>query len=378
MNDVITMPADRDKTVRHIELYTKPEYLKVDIQETCKNYSTIKYWAYILHDKDDTDPHYHIYLNFDKSSVKISQACAWFGLPFNMANTIKGRKDDMLLYLIHGNDSSRHKYQYDPSEVHANFDFTSAVANAQILGDFTRFSYAQQLDYVYKLPRQERIKAFDQLTKQWKLHCQHESLKTDRSIDVIFITGKGGTGKTTYAKKLLDSLGFDYCISSSSNDPMQDYLGQKALILDDCRDRGFKNFEDFLKLLDNHTSSSVQSRYNNKVFNGEVIVITSSVPLHYWYKGKNADGKYFSVAAEDFKQLYRRITCYVEVTFDEISVYNQVGDDGKPKGLATVMKNNLKQYFQESKARRDYGAIFQSFCAPAEVHPFQMSIEEVM
>ena len=77
----------------------------------------------------------------------------------------------------------------------------------------------------------------------------------------------------------------DFCVSSSSNDPFQDYMGQKAIILDDLRDKAFingngtDNFEDLLKILDNNTNSSDKSRFNNKVFNGEVIVITSSVPL---------------------------------------------------------------------------------------------------
>ena len=35
-------------------------------------------------------------------------------------------------------------------------------------------------------------------------------------------------------------MNLDYCISSSSNDPFQDYLGQKAIILDDLRDKSFE------------------------------------------------------------------------------------------------------------------------------------------
>ena len=181
------------------------------------------------------------------------------------------------------------------------------IKNAQILGDFEHFSYAQQLEYVNSLPLSEKTKAFTQLRKLWELRCQVLALNTDRQVEVVFICGKGGTGKTYYAKKLLKSLGYDYCISSSSNDPFQDYMGQRAIILDDLRDRAFE-FEDLLKILDNNTSSSVRSRFTNKVFNGDMIVITSSVPLNYWYK----DYQYRGYDA--LVQLYRRISCYVKMT----------------------------------------------------------------
>ena len=49
--------------LRQMEIVTDADKLKVDIQQTCMQYKTIKQWAYILHDKDDTRPHYHIYLN---------------------------------------------------------------------------------------------------------------------------------------------------------------------------------------------------------------------------------------------------------------------------------------------------------------------------
>ena len=91
--------------------------------------------------------------------------------------------------------------------------------------------------------------------------------------------GEKGTGKTTYAKRMLDKLGYDYCVSSSSNDPFQDYLGQDAIIMDDLRDDVF-GFADILKILDNHTSSSYRSRFSNKVFNGKMIVITTVIPLN--------------------------------------------------------------------------------------------------
>lgn len=353
--------------LRQMEIVTDVDKLKVDLQATFMQYSTIKKWAYIVHDKDDTRPHYHIALHFGGASVDTAQVAKWFNLAYtdengvehtgeNFINKVKGRWTDVIQYLTHGNDSQKNKYQYQSSEVHANFDFETEIQNAKTLGDFEHYSYAQQLQYVNSLPLSEKAQAFSKLRKLWELQCQLLTLNTDRQIQVIFITGKGGTGKTYYAKKLLESQGYDFCVSSSSNDPFQDYMGQKAIILDDMRDTAFE-FEDLLKLLDNNTSSSVKSRFSNKVFNGEMIVITSSVPLVYWYKELQFD------KTETLQQLYRRISCYVVVTETEITVYDEGLDKyGKPQGLGQVFKNELAEKKKELKPKIDYKSMFGKFC----------------
>lgn len=343
--------------LKQCEVESRVEFFKGDIQEIIKSYKTIKKWAYILHDKDDTEPHYHIYLNFDKSGVDTKQVAEWFGLQESQVSKIRGRYTDMLLYLTHGNDSQKNKYQYSPTEVVANFDFETEIKNAQILGDFENFSYAQQLDYVNSLPISEKTAAFSKLEKLWKIRCQWLSLQSDRNIDVMFICGKGGTGKTYYAKKFLSSMNLDFCISSSSNDPFQDYLGQKAIILDDLRDKTYERLDDLLKILDNNTVSSVKSRFANKVFNGEIIVITSSVPLRYWYR------EYRDSRFDTLDQLYRRIGCYVEMTFDEITVFNDgVDEKGNPKGLGRIFKNGLAGRQKEEHKKMDFNSVFEKIC----------------
>ena len=207
-------------------------------------------------------------------------------------------------------------------------------------------------------------------------------MNTDRHIEVMFVTGKGGTGKTYYAKKLLQNLGYDFCISSSSNDPFQDYKGQNAIILDDMRPRdknkntsdGF-SFEDLLKILDNDTASSVKSRFNNKVFNGKMIVITSSIPINYWFSELKFN------ALEDLNQLYRRITCYVTVTEDEVTVYDGLDKNGKPAGLGTIFKNELKELInnKKQKQRFDFKSAFAKICEPLTVgFEVQESFKELL
>lgn len=360
--------------LRHMEIVQDADKLKVDIQQTCMQYKTIKQWAYILHDKDDTRPHYHIYLNFHPTSANTADVAKWFQLGYTdekgvehsgeqFIEKVKGRKTDVLLYLTHGNDSQKYKHQYSPSEVVCNFDFESEIATAKIVGDFENYSYAQQLKYVNSLPVSEKAKAYTMLRKLWDLYCQCLSLQTDRKIDVVFISGKGGTGKTFYAKKMLNSLGYDYCISSSSNDPFQDYAGQKAIILDDLRDTAFEDLEDLLKILDNNTQSSVRSRFNNKVFNGKMIVITSSVPLCYWYPR-------YQYSRDNLEQLYRRVGSYVEVTTETVTVYPEgCQKNGKPKGVGRMYRNEVQDFAAKKNEVFDITSVFDGICKDADT-PF--------
>ena len=349
-----------------MEIVTDVDKLNVDLQATLMKYTTIKQWAYIVHDKDDTRAHYHIYINFGNSSVDTSMVAKWFEIPENFINKVKGRKTDMLLYLTHGNPSQKNKYQYSPKEVVANFDFETEITQASIIGDFKNFSYAEMLQYANTLSISEKVKTLTQLEKLYKLECQIQSMNPHRDIQVMFITGKAGTGKTYYAKKLLESLKYDYCISSSSNDIFQDYKGQRAIILDDLRgkrhdtDKSGIEFVELLKMIDNDTQSSVYSRFQNKVFVGKMIVITSSVPIEYWYPEMRYNNR------EDLIQLYRRISSYVLVTETEVRLYDGLAANGMPIGPATVYENEIPKLKKEQKKKFDFKKAFDDLFNPME------------
>ena len=348
--------------LKQYEIVINEDKLTVDIQETCMKYKTIKQYAYILHDKDDTRNHYHIYVNFGNNGVSHELVASWFEVPPNLVSKVKGRKTDMLKYLTHGNDSQQYKHQYDPSEVVANFSFETEIQKSKIIGNFKEYSFAQMLKYIDTLPISEKCTAHRQLERLWKIECSMLTFNPDRNIDVIFISGKGGTGKTYYAKKLLEELGYDYCISSSSNDPFQDYLGQRAIILDDMRDTAFEDLSDLLKILDNNTSSSVRSRFAKKVFNGKVIILTSSVPIHYWYK------KYRYNQIDTLDQLYRRISVYVEVKDKEILVYNSLDSEGKPAGKPKRYYNEVYDLKKTAPKKETVSNIFDKICKPVETY----------
>ena len=357
------MKLKQYEVVSRVEFFTEP------IGDILRRYRTIKKYAYILHDKDrDTAPHYHIYLNFGKSGVDSKIVAQWFGLQESQINRIQGRATDMLEYLTHSNESQKNKYQDSPSEVVANFDFEEEIKKSKILGNFKEYSYAQQLEYVDSLPVADKTTAFNKLKKLWELRCEVLMLNPERDIEVMFIYGKSGTGKTTNAKAFARSRGYDFYVSSSSNDPLQDYRGQKCIILDDVRDTTFE-FEDYLKLTDNNTASSVKSKYYNKVLMCNLIIITSSIPLSFWFRDMMYSKK------EDLKQFYRRINAYVEVTDADISVFDAIDERGRPIDIPIIYRNPVATLkTQPKKKKTDFKSAFSQFC---DVFPIDEFIDYI-
>jgi plasmid replication protein len=352
-------------SLKKCEIVTNADQLRVDIQETCMKYTTIKEWAYILHDKDDTRPHYHIMLSFGRASVPVEQIAKWFDVAPQFVSKIKTTWERALEYLMHIGAGDENKHRYLKEEVHASFSFMRTIEKSKILGDFAKYSYAQELEYVNTLPVSEKGQAFSQLERLWRLECSLRTMNSDRNLSVMFVTGKAGAGKTYYARRFCEGLGIDYCVSSASNDPMQDYLGQDALILDDLRPDVFL-FPDLLKLLDNHTSSTVKSRFSNKPFKGKLIIITSSRPLHHWYSELRLS------SSEGLEQLYRRIGSYVEVSEQTVVVYTAIDKNGRPAGLGKVYKNELYDLKKKSSETPKINVldVFDKICESSDDLPF--------
>lgn len=138
----------------------------------------------------------------------------------------------------------------------------------------------------------------------------------------MYFYGDAGTGKTTYAKQLCEKMGYSYCVSSGSNDPLDSYKGEDVIILDDLRPSVFA-LSDLLKMLDNNTASTVKSRYYNKVLECKMIIITSTLQIDEFFKNV------FSEQKETIKQLKRRCKYYYRFTEDKIYMryYNEKSAD---------------------------------------------------
>ena len=53
----------------------REDLIKVNIDDIVKSNTIIKKWAYVLHNKDNSVPHYHIYLDFGVSWIRYKTSC---------------------------------------------------------------------------------------------------------------------------------------------------------------------------------------------------------------------------------------------------------------------------------------------------------------
>ena len=300
--------------------------------------SNIKTWAYILHDKDTQEdgtlkePHVHIVLELNES-VKYSTAGGYVGVPAQYVQHIKQRIKagkrwyadigGALSYLTHRNAPDRHQYSDDDVAAKPGYDWVSVRTRSESKqaenksfqnllegiesGTIKRYNLHQHISMHMYISRKSEIeKAFE---------FREGSIKNNlnRKIEVIYITGEAGAGKTTIAKQYCDKREWSYCISGSSRDPMQDYAGQDVLILDDLRPEVFP-LADLLKLLDNHSASSASARYRDKWLEVKAIIITTLLPIEDFFRG-------VPNRAEPLHQLKRRCKTMIRLTSSMMEIY---------------------------------------------------------
>lgn len=114
------------------------------------------------------------------------------------------------------------------------------------------------------------------------------------------------------------------------------------------------------------------------MFNGDVIVITSATDLYKWFRGKDNKGNYYNLTKEDYIQLYRRISLYTVVTQDEIVVYNDIDECGKPKGLGKCYVNELAKLKKEKqKETLDIDSLFVTICESSTTTLFDVEQQKI-
>jgi hypothetical protein len=95
---------------------------------------------------------------------------------------------------------------------------------------------------------------------------------------------------------------------------------------------------DLLKMLDNNTSSTVKSRYKNKVLECKLIIITTTLELDEFFK------KVFSEQTETIVQLKRRCSIKIHACTDFLHVY-LYQPETRDYGDAIIIKNPLKDKY---------------------------------
>lgn len=368
-----------EKSLRQCGIVSNLTHFNIDnMLIELKKRKCITEWAYIIHDKDvyseedekegkgvagqNKNIHIHLYMKFE-SPQKAKYISKWFDVNEHRVVELKRKWMTNLMYLTHMNSPDKH--QYDPSEViTSGFDYVDSVdvnqintatsrsvreteiknlINDETIREYNIHNYVTHIEY----SKYERA-----ITSTFKyVHNRLEEQKKDKNMKVIYINGESGAGKTTYAKKMAEDKNMSYYVSSSSNDVLDSYKGQDCVILDDLRASSLA-FPDLLKLLDNHTNSSVKSRFKNKnLVYCKMIIITSTLSIDMFFNGLAENQN------EDITQLKRRIEMLFDLRrFDmDVSVYDKIKKDYSYvyKGLdnPTIEYLRIKKEKEEEKTK---------------------------
>lgn len=329
IQNVSSSSTSKSPKVKVCEICQRAEFLSEEIiKQTLADHKCIEKYAYILHDKDidengnPVSPHFHIILKFNKDDGRtLKHVAGWFGIEeqYVSKSTSRSRNKflDMCKYLVH---MGKDKHQYDPSLVHSNFDYENFIAQTtkakrkQEIIDLIMAGTITPLNFTTLISPTD----YDTFKKSIQNAFEYKRLSdhsVDRQMEVIYIFGRTGSGKSTFAKYIADKRNLSVFISSGDNDIFDGYTQEKCIILDDFRG-GNLSFPEILKLLDNNSNSTISSRYHNKdIGYCQLLIITSVLDLDRFYQFNCPSGN------EPFLQLKRRCGTYMEMDEDIIHVY---------------------------------------------------------
>lgn len=168
-------------------------------------------YAYIKHDKDDAEEHYHYYIEFENAR-SLNSVARELNIPENMIEQVYS-KSGILNYLTHENSNG--KYHYDISEITSNFDLKTEINE-----DGRKCSHEDYVLITTTLKQFYEGKiSYDDLVRQMEpLFCLYNSA---RVYDLIL---KTISGKLRHDRACLS------CQVSSVNTPVIDtkYIHKKG------------------------------------------------------------------------------------------------------------------------------------------------------
>lgn len=337
-------------------------------------------YAMILHDKETdaqgqpSTPDVHVMMTF--SSARYPSAIAKLLCDKPQYVQVWSRNEENgYAYLTHRTKQAQidGKYQYDPSEVVANFDYPAYLAKVQTKAaeaakqkDLTAKNLLDAM-YAGILSRDEvesRLTGSQlgfykrQIDTVWSKVLQNRAaewrkgmLDQGKQVTVVWIYGEAGAGKTSLARHYAAQSGQAYYMSGSSRDIFQSYAGEHTIILDELRPRNLE-YQDLLRMLDPFglvEGTMAPSRYSDKALAADTIIITSPFsPLEfYWAQFPDT-----CTQIDSFAQLARRISLTIQMHQTSINLM----DYDEHTGAYRPVNSRPNPYSQQSRSMPKDGA----------------------
>lgn len=289
-------------------------------------------WAYITHNqdiKDNGDPvddHIHVVLKFDNPHT-VQSVAKLFKDNDQQVTPWKGRINNAYSYLIHATADASNKHRYSVDEVTASFDYATRMTKIAEAVDFQDVDealdmLANDIYTVDVLRKAIGIRAFAKKRKQiddiqiTKLEVKHQEWQKSfagKKMAVFWIWGLGGTGKTSLAHDMTQSM--DVAILGSANDYFQEYHGENVIIINDLRPDDLK-WADLLRILDpfEHNKQAPR-RYHNVPLNLELVIIATPFSPQTFYHSSTV----WNRQIDTYVQLKRRLSQVIHL--DEFNPY---------------------------------------------------------
>lgn len=345
----------------------------------------LKRWAYVLHDKDtytehdvpegksigDIKPrHWHVVLEF-KNGSSFDSVAKSFKLPTHLVEKVEGYHGfwDMMRYFTHMDEKQQAlgKHVYELDEI--------KVSDDKVRADYEKFlekklevpdSIENMLEKVRtdgmslrdakkKLSAMDSTKYYAHLKRARDEYLQSVPLPQHRTN--YYVTGLGGTGKSTFAmmmaKSMFPDLPDDECfyIVGDRNVALDEYNGQPVIIWDDWRANTFiSQFgrETVFKMFDVVPKEAIFNKKFGSVrlINSVNIVtaVTSFKDFISGLSGNFVDRFGNEHVSEDDTQAYRRFPFFVEVSSENVEVYASYYATGMKNGPHQTYSSILRMY----------------------------------